>query len=116
MSKYWWWLISASQRHSASFCSSSASSPLPSRIDWSETCWRRRERAGRRADGGNVTEAVVPRVFKVATVIVTVLLLLPIAIVVLMSVNPGEFLTFPPSGVSGRWIVNFFETEALWNG
>ena len=44
-------------------------------------------------------------------------LLAPIAIVVLASFNAGEYLTFPPSGLSLKWYGKFFSmrpfTEAL---
>jgi len=42
---------------------------------------------------------------------VYVFLLLPIAIVVLMSVNPGEYLAFPPRGLSLRWYLSFLRSE-----
>jgi putative spermidine/putrescine transport system permease protein len=38
-------------------------------------------------------------------------LLLPLLIVVLASFNAGEFLTFPPQGLSLRWYVAFFESK-----
>lgn len=56
---------------------------------------------------------VIPLSFKIATVIVYVIILLPIAVVVLMSLNAGEALTFPPQGLSLRWIRNFFAVGAL---
>jgi len=40
-------------------------------------------------------------------------LLLPIAIIVLMSLNAGEFLTFPPQGLSLRWFGALFANEAF---
>ncbi|MGH8702002.1 MAG: ABC transporter permease [Burkholderiales bacterium] len=40
-------------------------------------------------------------------------LLLPIAIVILASVNAGEYLAFPPQGFSLRWYVSFFNSEAF---
>ena len=46
-------------------------------------------------------------------VIVYVYLLTPLVIVVLASVNSGEFLTFPPEGFSLRWYVSFFESESF---
>jgi len=41
---------------------------------------------------------------------VYVFLLLPIAIVILMSMNAGEYLAFPPRGFSLRWYVAFFDS------
>ncbi len=38
-------------------------------------------------------------------------LLLPLAIVVLASLNAGEYLTFPPEGFSLRWYVSFFNSD-----
>ncbi|CAN7189109.1 ABC transporter permease [Variovorax sp. LjRoot84] len=40
-------------------------------------------------------------------------LLLPIAIIVLMSLNAGEFMTFPPHGISPRWFGALFVNEAF---
>lgn len=44
---------------------------------------------------------------------VYVFLLLPIAIIVLMSLNAGEFMTFPPQGISLRWFGALFANEAF---
>ena len=38
-------------------------------------------------------------------------LLLPIAIVIPMSLNAGEYLAFPPQGFSIRWYVSFLNSE-----
>lgn len=40
-------------------------------------------------------------------------LLLPIAIIVLMSLNAGEFMAFPPQGLSLRWFGALFANEAF---
>ena len=40
-------------------------------------------------------------------------LVLPIAIIVLMSLNAGEFLAFPPQGLSLRWFGALFKNEAF---
>jgi putative spermidine/putrescine transport system permease protein len=40
-------------------------------------------------------------------------LLLPIAIIVLMSLNAGEFMSFPPQGISLRWFGALFVNEAF---
>jgi len=40
-------------------------------------------------------------------------LLLPIAIIVLMSLNAGEFMTFPPQGLSLRWFGALFANQAF---
>ena len=46
---------------------------------------------------------------------VYVFLLLPIAIVIPMSLNAGEYLTFPPQGLSLRWYVSFLNSEPFTN-
>ena len=38
-------------------------------------------------------------------------LLLPIAIIIPMSLNAGEYLTFPPQGFSLRWYIAFLNSE-----
>ena len=40
-------------------------------------------------------------------------LMLPIVLVVLMSLNAGEILAFPPQGLSLRWFVALFNNEAF---
>ena len=52
-------------------------------------------------------------VLYLAVVVVYVYLLTPLVIVVLASVNAGEFLTFPPEGFSLRWYVSFFESKSF---
>lgn len=64
----------------------------------------RRGRTGRRA-GRALYLAVV--------VLVYAYLLTPLFIVVLASVNAGEFLAFPPEGFSLRWYASFFRSEAF---
>jgi putative spermidine/putrescine transport system permease protein len=51
----------------------------------------------------------IPRAVWVATVVVFIYLLTPAGVVVLTSLNPGDYLTFPPQGLSARWILHFFE-------
>jgi len=46
-------------------------------------------------------------------VLVYAFLLLPILVIVLMSLNAGEFLTFPPQGLSLRWFVALFANEGF---
>jgi putative spermidine/putrescine transport system permease protein len=43
--------------------------------------------------------------------LIFVFLLAPIVIVVLAAFNSGEYLTFPPQGLSLRWFENFFESR-----
>jgi putative spermidine/putrescine transport system permease protein len=49
--------------------------------------------------------------FNAVVVGVYVFLLLPIVIVVLASLNAGEYLTFPPQGLSLRWYGSFFQSQ-----
>lgn len=52
----------------------------------------------------------VPSAFLLA---VYAFLLAPIALIVLMSLNAGEFLAFPPKGISLRWYAALFENEGF---
>ena len=38
-------------------------------------------------------------------------LLAPIVIVVLAGLNSGDFLSFPPKGLSLRWVIAFLQSE-----
>jgi putative spermidine/putrescine transport system permease protein len=49
----------------------------------------------------------VPGLFRVVAMITLVFLLLPMVIVVLAGLNAGEYLTFPPQGLSLRWVKAF---------
>src|SRR5262245_18941047 len=44
---------------------------------------------------------------------VYVFLLTPILLIVLLSLNAGEFLAFPPEGLSFRWYVALAKNEAF---
>lgn len=44
-------------------------------------------------------------------VLVLAFLLAPILIVVVAAFNAGEYLTFPPQGLSLRWFANFFDSR-----
>src|SRR5690606_31825841 len=48
----------------------------------------------------DVDETEIPLVFRVGAIIAFVVLLLPVVIVVLAGLNAGEYLTFPPQGLS----------------
>jgi putative spermidine/putrescine transport system permease protein len=52
-------------------------------------------------------EPAVPLVFRVVAVLALVVLLLPVVIVVLAGLNAGDYLTFPPQGLSLRWVEAF---------
>ncbi len=49
--------------------------------------------------------------FRVGAWLGFIVLLLPVLIVVLAGLNSGDHLTFPPEGISGRWIVEFFKSS-----
>ncbi len=56
-------------------------------------------------------EPRVPLAFKLVAVIALIVLLLPVGIVVLAGLNAGDFLTFPPQGLSLRWVKAFLTSE-----
>jgi putative spermidine/putrescine transport system permease protein len=64
-----------------------------------------------RIDAGRV-------VYLVANTSVVFFLLLPIAIIAVLALNPTPYIAFPPVGVSLRWFVKFFSSpefmNALW--
>ncbi len=61
------------------------------------------------------SERDVPLVIQIGAWIGFVILLLPVVIVVLAGLNSGEYLTFPPEGLSLRWIIDFLTSET-WMG
>jgi len=50
----------------------------------------------------------IPIAFRVIAGFTLLVLLVPVAIVMLAGFNSGEFLSFPPDGLSLRWIRDFF--------
>jgi putative spermidine/putrescine transport system permease protein len=50
----------------------------------------------------------VPLTFRLVAALALMVLLVPVVIVVLAGLNSGEYLSFPPEGLSLRWIINFF--------
>ena len=48
---------------------------------------------------------------KIGSGIALAILLIPVFIVVLTGLNSGDHLTFPPEGISLRWIFAFFRSE-----
>lgn len=52
-------------------------------------------------------EPAVSLLFKSVAILSLVVLLLPVVIVVLAGLNAGEYLTFPPQGLSLRWVMAF---------
>src|SRR5579862_3844528 len=43
-----------------------------------------------------------------------VVLLLPVVIVVLAGLTAGEYLTFPPQGLSLRWVIDFLQSPTFF--
>ena len=58
-------------------------------------------------------EAAVPFALKLLAIIALVLLLAPVIVVVLAGLNSGDHLTFPPKGLSLRWVIAFFQSGAF---
>ena len=56
-------------------------------------------------------EPDIPPVFKIGGWFALAILLLPVVIVVLAGLNAGDFLTFPPDGLSLRWVNEFLTNE-----
>ncbi|MFT4040349.1 MAG: ABC transporter permease [Thermomicrobiales bacterium] len=55
----------------------------------------------------------VPLIFRIIAVITFVYLLLPVVIVVLAGLNSGDYLTFPPEGLSLRWVQAFLTSDVF---
>jgi putative spermidine/putrescine transport system permease protein len=51
---------------------------------------------------------------KIGAALALIVLLLPVVIVVLAGLNAGEYLTFPPQGLSLRWVFAFLESETFF--
>jgi putative spermidine/putrescine transport system permease protein len=60
-----------------------------------------------------LVEAAIPLVFRLGAVLAFVVMLLPVVIVVLAGLNAGEYLTFPPQGLSLRWVIAFLASQSL---
>lgn len=56
-------------------------------------------------------ERPVPILFVVISVLALIVLLVPVAVVVLAGLNSGDFLTFPPEGLSLRWVRAFLTSD-----
>lgn len=52
----------------------------------------------------------IPLFFRIVAGLALIVLLVPVLIVVLSGLNSGEYLSFPPQGLSLRWIVGFFQS------
>ncbi len=59
------------------------------------------------------TEHPVPLVFRVIAIAAFAYLLIPVVIVVLAGLNSGDYLRFPPEGISLRWIGEFLSSPVF---
>jgi putative spermidine/putrescine transport system permease protein len=55
----------------------------------------------------------IPLTFRIIAGIALLVLLVPVSIVVMAGFNSGEFLRFPPDGLSLRWIKEFFVSQTF---
>src|SRR5207248_10350783 len=60
-----------------------------------------------------VVEADIPFIFRVGAWLAFIVMLLPVVIVVLAGLNAGDYLTFPPQGLSLRWVIGFLTSQSL---
>ena len=60
-----------------------------------------------------MTEATTPLLFRITAAIALIILLLPVVVVVLAGLNAGEYLTFPPQGLSLRWVKAFLSSPTF---
>lgn len=58
-------------------------------------------------------ERSVPLIMSVLAMVSLILLLAPVVVVILAGLNSGDHLTFPPDGLSLRWVVAFFQSGAF---
>ncbi len=58
-------------------------------------------------------EAEIPLVVRLGAVLTFIVMLLPVVIVVLAGLNAGDYLTFPPQGLSLRWVISFLSSQSL---
>ncbi len=56
-------------------------------------------------------EPSVPLILRAIAGVTLFILLAPVAIVVLAGLNSGDHLSFPPEGLSFRWITAFFQSD-----
>jgi putative spermidine/putrescine transport system permease protein len=57
--------------------------------------------------------ARLPLIMKVGAGLALVVLLLPVAVVILAGLNAGDYLTFPPQGLSLRWVIAFLTSATF---
>ena len=57
--------------------------------------------------------SATPLIFRVVAVIAFAVMLVPAAVVLLAGLNQAEYITFPPQGLTLRWVIAFFQSEAF---
>lgn len=60
-----------------------------------------------------MTEASSPAFFRIIAGLALLILLLPVVVVVLSGLTAGEYLTFPPQGLSLRWVKAFLTSPTF---
>ncbi len=58
-------------------------------------------------------EPAIPLPFRIGAWIALMVLLLPVFIVVLAGLNSGDRLTFPPEGISLRWVIALLQSDTF---
>jgi putative spermidine/putrescine transport system permease protein len=61
-----------------------------------------------RTEGGDSSRGILHRTFRGVGVMVIVAMMIPLVVVLILSLNPGNELVFPPKGISLRWYLNIF--------
>jgi putative spermidine/putrescine transport system permease protein len=59
--------------------------------------------------------ARLPWIIKLGAALALAVLLVPVIIVVLAGLNSGEYLTFPPQGLSLKWVIAFLGSATFFN-
>lgn len=67
--------------------------------------------AATKSDRKHRREPTVPLILRAIAGVTLFILLAPVAIVVLAGLNSGDHLSFPPEGLSFRWITAFFQSD-----
>lgn len=60
-------------------------------------------------------ERRIPWLIRIGAMLALIVLLLPVVIVVLAGLNAGDYLTFPPQGLSPKWVVAFVKSPTFFN-
>lgn len=60
-------------------------------------------------------ERRIPWPIRIGAMLALLVLLLPVVIVVLAGLNAGDYLTFPPQGLSLKWVVAFVQSPTFFD-